>query len=81
MNKLTNGDMDIPDADLEPEEDYEVTAVFEAQFPGHCAVNWDHRIKPGERVGRLQHSDNPMVPVRGVACKNCIRDLPREGRG
>lgn len=72
MRSLTNGDLD---EEFEAVEPYEIVAVFDAQFPGHCNMNWEHKIKPGVRVARLQHANNPALPVPGVACTKCMRDL------
>lgn len=75
MKKLNLGDLD--DTDLNPESDFEVVAVFDAQFHGFCAVDRGHVVKRGDRVSKVQHADNPMVPVAGVACKACTWALPR----
>ena len=65
-----------PTRDAEPLEHFEISsAVFEAQYSGRCTINHSHKIKRGERVARVQFSDNPMVPVPGVACYSCIRGL------
>ncbi len=77
MRELTDGDLD---EEFDQPDEYEITALFEAQYPGHCAINWDHKIKPRDRVARIQHADNPMLPVRGLACKNCVHDLPFAAR-
>lgn len=61
----------------ENDRDYEVTAIFDSQYHGRCTINSDHRIRPKDRIGYVQHADNPMLPVRGVACQACIRDMPR----
>lgn len=73
MRSLTSGDLEEEFEDSN--EQYEMIAVFEAQFPGHCTLNWDHKIKVRDRVARVQHADNPMLPVPGVACTKCMRDL------
>lgn len=58
--------------------EYEVVGrPFQAQFSGYCAVDYDHRIKRGDRVARIQRADNPMIPVTGVACPMCLRILPK----
>ncbi len=72
MRSLTNGDLDD---EFESDTDYEIVAVFDAQYPGHCAIDWDHKIKVRDRVARIQHADNPALPVRGLACTKCMRDL------
>lgn len=62
-------------------DDYEAAGgSFETQFPGHCTINRDHKIKRGDRVVRVQRADNPLIPVPGVACKNCTKILPRAKR-
>lgn len=67
-----------PSEDDEPDFEYEIIGrTFEAQFPSHCAIDYDHKIKRGDRVGRVQRADNPMIPVPGVACKNCVKMYPR----
>lgn len=63
--------------DEEPEEkDFEITAVFDAKFSGRCSIDDDHIIRRGDRVGFIQHADNPMLPIRGVACKACVISYP-----
>lgn len=53
-----------------------VGRIFEAQYPGKCAVDWDHKVKRGDRVSRVAWADNPGIPVSGVACKNCVKIMP-----
>lgn len=77
MRHLTDGDLE---EEFESDAGYEIIAIFEAQFPGHCAINWDHKIKVRDRVARIQHADNPMLPVRGLACTKCMRDLEYAAR-
>lgn len=60
--------------------DYEVTQVFKATFPSDCLISPNHKIRRNERVGFVQLADNPMIPVKGVVCKWCIKDLPRARR-
>ena len=56
--------------------DYEIVGKpFEAQYPGHCAINRDHTVRRKDRVARVQRADNPMLPVPGVACKACVNTL------
>lgn len=57
--------------------DYELTAVFKAQFPSDCLINPNHRIRRNDKVGFVQLADNPTIPIKGVVCKWCIKDLPR----
>jgi len=60
------------------EEDYEVIGrVFEAQYSQSCTIDDEHRIRRGDRVAKVQRADNPMLPVPGVACKVCIKGMPR----
>lgn len=70
------GNLDVARED--PEDVFEVIGrAFEAQYKGHCTINYDHTIKRGSRVARVQRQDNPMIPVGGVACSECIRILPK----
>lgn len=70
------GNLDVESED--PEDIYEVIGkAFEAKYKGHCTINYDHKIKMGSRVARIQRQDNPMIPVAGVACSDCIRMLPK----
>lgn len=62
-------------------EEYEaVGRPFESQFPGHCAVDWDHKVKRGDRVTKIQRADNPLIPVGGVACAKCTKIVPKAAR-
>jgi hypothetical protein len=54
-----------------------VSQVFTAQYPGNCKV-CDARYKVGVKVGKLEREDNPFIPVTGVACPRCLRDIPRK---
>lgn len=66
--------------EIDDEADIEYELIgrwFHAQFPGHCAVDWEHLIRRGEKVQRVQRADNPMLPVQGVACPSCVKMLPR----
>lgn len=55
---------------------YEIVGrAFESQYSGRCTLDPDHKIKRGDRVARIQRKDNPMLPVSGVVCKNCVSDL------
>lgn len=65
------------DEDITPEHDYEVVAVFPSQFVGTCNIDERHRIRKGDRVGKLRRADNPMITIPGVACKYCATDYPR----
>lgn len=67
--------------DLEEEDSFEVLGrPFDAQFPGRCTIDYDHNIRRGDLVARVQRADNPMLPVQGVACSACVRILPRVKR-
>lgn len=47
----------------EPEHDPEITATWEARYPGRC--DWcDGRIQPGERMGRDEHDS--------YVCERCL---------
>lgn len=60
------------------EEDFEaIGALFDSQFSGRCAIDWNHRIRRGEVVTRVARADNPFLPVPGVACGNCTKILKR----
>ncbi len=60
----------------DPAEFEIVGRVFEAQFSGHCTLDYDHKVRRGDRVARVQRADNPMMPISGVACKDCVKILP-----
>lgn len=45
---------------------------FKSQFSGVCTIDRDHPIKRGDWVTRVEHADNPFIPVTGVACKYCL---------
>lgn len=74
MKKFNYGELE--DTDLNPESDYEIIAVFDSMFTGTCVVDRNHIVRRGDRVSKLQHSTNPMIPVSGVACKACTIMLP-----
>lgn len=65
------------DNDILPESDYEITVLMTAQFHGTCTIDPEHRIRKGDTIARVQHADNPFLPVPGVACASCVLDLPR----
>lgn len=59
------------------DDDFELIGRwFEAQFSGHCTLDYEHRIRRGDKVSRVQHASNPMLPVTGVACSACVKVLP-----
>lgn len=67
-----------PDYGNADEEEFEVMGrIFEAQFSGHCTIDYDHKIRRGDRVARVQRVANPMLPVAGVACAMCVKVLPK----
>ena len=60
------------------DEEFEVIGkVFEAQYSGHCTIEYAHKIRRGDRVARVQRVSNPMLPVAGVACAMCVKILPK----
>lgn len=64
--------------ETDDEIEYEIIGRrFESQFSGRCAVDWNHRVKRGDIVAKVQRADNPFLPVAGVACGACTKDLPR----
>jgi len=56
-------------------EEFVIVATFPAQFKGICAVDDQHAYKRGDFVGKLERSDNPFIPVQGVACNRCVRTI------
>lgn len=54
---------------------YVVVATFKSSFRGDCNVDETHTYKTGDRVGKLERSDNPFIPVTGVCCNRCVRTL------
>lgn len=73
------GNLDVErDGSEDPEDVFEIVGrAFEAKYKGRCTINYDHVIKMGSRVAKVQRQDNPMIPVAGVACEKCIRLLPK----
>lgn len=69
--------MNIDDSDIEPDHEYEITAIFPSQFGGYCTIEPSHRIRKGDRVSKIQRADNPMIVIPGVACSVCTLDFPR----
>ena len=62
----------------DPEEQFEaIGPLMDAKFSGRCAIDWDHRIRRGDVVTRVAWADNPLLPVPGVACKNCTKFLKK----
>lgn len=59
------------------ETEFEIIGrTFEAQYSGVCTINYDHKVRRGDRVARVQRADNPMLPITGVACASCTKILP-----
>jgi hypothetical protein len=54
---------------------------FNAGFPSHCAIDWEHVIRRNDKVSRVQRADNPMLPVSGVVCTSCMKMLPKAKTG
>lgn len=73
----TLGDEKTPEFGNGDVDDFEIIGrVFEAQYHGVCTINYDHKVRRGDRVAKVQRADNPMLPVSGVACKDCVKLLP-----
>ena len=66
-------DQEEPDND---DIDFEIVRTFEAKYNGVCTIEPGHKIRRGDRVAIVQRADNPMIPVKGVACKACVSVLP-----
>lgn len=49
---------------------------FPAGYNGTCTIDYDHRIRRGDTVSKVQKVRNPMVPVSGVACAACTKVIP-----
>lgn len=58
-------------------EEYEVMATFESMYRGSCTLDNRHDVKRGTRVGKIRLISNPLLPVPGVACAQCVKMLPR----
>lgn len=57
--------------------DYErIGRIFDAQYPGRCVFDYDHRVKLRDSVSKVRLRENPFLPISGVACKACTRLLP-----
>lgn len=59
---------------------FEVTGTFIATRRGECTINNEHRIKSGDRIGRIREIENPLIPVPGYACSKCIKVMPRAAK-
>jgi len=67
------------DSEIQPDNDdieFEIVRVFDALYHGVCTIERGHKIRRGERVAIVQRADNPMLTVKGVACKACVSILP-----
>lgn len=67
----------MPNKSFYKEGDYEIVHTMIAKDHGRCCLDEEHKIKRGDKIGKLQHSNNPFVPIPGWACKKCIEWLPR----
>lgn len=56
--------------------EFEILRTFPAQYNGFCTIERAHKIKRGDIVAVVQRADNPMLPVKGVACRSCVSILP-----
>lgn len=77
---MKSGLMSNVPEDVEPpddDDDYEITFIFQAQWRGRCTINFEHEWRRGQRIGRVVHASNPMLPVQGYACAECTKLLPR----
>lgn len=61
---------------VDPDE-VEIYATFVVSYPARCRINWDHRIKMGEKAGKLQYKKNPMIPIAGSACQSCMKEISK----
>lgn len=71
--RLLDGNEEEPDND---DIDFEILRTFEAKYHGVCTIDSAHKVKRGDRVAVVQRADNPMLPVKGVACRSCVSILP-----
>ena len=58
-----------------------VGPLMDAAFSGRCALDWNHRIRKGDVVTRVQSVENPFLPTPGVACGSCTKVLKRYRAG
>jgi len=74
------GDEHLPGvgfADEDANAEYErIGRTFAAQYSGVCTIDYDHRVKRGDIVSKVQRADNPLLPISGVACASCTKVLP-----
>jgi len=66
-------DIELQDQDLE----YEVVHTMISKESGVCCLNDSHRIRRGDKIGKLQRADNPFIPVAGWACRHCTVIYPK----
>lgn len=68
-----NDDEDFPEFDQ-----YErIGRLFESGFRSHCLIDYDHPIRKGDKVSKVQRAANPMIPISGVICSSCIHVIPK----
>lgn len=66
------------DDDDDDQEPYERAGnPFRSPFSGWCVIEPSHKVKRNSLVCKIRRTDNPLVPVSGVACEHCTRILPR----
>lgn len=70
---LFDANEEEPDND---EIDFEILRTFPAKYAGVCTIEPAHKIRRGDIVAIVQRADNPMLPVKGVACRSCVSILP-----
>lgn len=49
--------------------------LFQAKYRSSCYFDFTHTIKVGDPISRINRLHLPLVPVPGVACKNCTKLL------
>ncbi len=60
----------------DPEAYERIGRTFPSGYNGSCTIDYDHRIRRGDVVSKVQKISNPMVPVSGVACASCTKVIP-----
>lgn len=73
------GDADYYDDDEDfPREIHASGTPFRSKFTGWCNMpDCDSRVRMNDLVTKVHYSDNPLIPVSGVACKSCTKWLPK----
>lgn len=71
----------MSDQEIDFTDDFEITSTFVAQYRGTCTIDREHEWRRGQRIGRVAHANNPMLPVQGYACADCTKLLPRSEIG